>query len=156
MGNYHYRPIRAGEETSVCELIARVFGAFVAPHYADEGVAEFDGYANPEALRERLAGNHRMLVATIDGEIVGALELRNHEHVSLLFVDAEHQGEGVGRALLNRGLALCRAHDPTLEEVTVNASPNAVDAYRRLGFQILGPEQVKHGIRYQPMTLKLR
>jgi GNAT superfamily N-acetyltransferase len=158
MGDYHYRPIAPGEEEAVCTLIAHIFEAFVAPHYVEEGVEEFNTYIDPDTLCERLEGDHRMLVATEgeSDEIVGVLEIREHQHISLLFVDADHQRQGVGRALLARGVALCRAHDIMLEEITVNASPNAVDAYKRFGFQPQGPEQLKNGIRYQPMTLKLR
>ncbi|WP_338018358.1 GNAT family N-acetyltransferase [Vibrio navarrensis] len=37
----------------------------------------------------------------------------------------------------------------------LKASVNAIGFYERLGFQSVGSEQVKNGIRYVPMLLKL-
>jgi hypothetical protein len=39
--------------------------------------------------------------------------------------------------------------------VTVHASPNAVLAYAKLGFQATGAEHVQNGIRFIPMVLDL-
>ncbi len=44
---------------------------------------------------------------------------------------------------------------PGVRELTVNASPNAVLAYERLGFTPAGPEQTVNGIRFIPMALAL-
>jgi hypothetical protein len=37
----------------------------------------------------------------------------------------------------------------------VNASPNSVPAYKKLGFIEEGYEQIKNGIRFAPMALNL-
>jgi len=44
---------------------------------------------------------------------------------------------------------------PDLTKVTVNSSPNAIGAYKKLGFNAVGPEQIEHGIRFIPMRLHL-
>jgi len=159
------RRIRPGEEAETCALVRRVFDEFVAPELAAEGVAEFHAYARPEALRERLSDGHVVLVAELAESsrpavpvppvrrVVGALELRHFAHVSMLFVEV--RGRGIGRALLARGIALCREHDPERRRITVHASSSAVPVYEKSGFRASGPERIVNGIRYVPMILGL-
>lgn len=150
-----YRLMKSGEETVVCELVNRVFDQFVAPHYVPEGVCEFQKYADPKKLYQRSQENHFVLVAVTADKIVGVIEVRDYDHVSLLFVDRQFQGQGISRKLLIRALKICREHKPDLRKVEVNSSPNAAPIYRRLGFQQTSPEQVVNGIRFVPMVLEL-
>jgi GNAT superfamily N-acetyltransferase len=149
----HYRAMQPGEESTVCEMIAHVFYAFVAPEYTEPGIQEFLKYVQPEALRQRTQENHFVLVALHQGRTVGVIEMRNHDHVSLLFVDGAFHRQGISRELLRRALNICLNRHATLTTLTVNSSPYAVEAYQRLGFVIARPEQEKNGIRFVPMTL---
>ena len=150
-----YRFIKTGEEIEVCSLVNRVFDEFVAPDYGDDGVQEFRKYVNPPALLQRGQDNHIVLVAAEENKIVGIIEIRNNDHISLLFVDAPFQGRGISRTLTDRALEICRQNKPTLTEVTVNSSLYALPIYKRLGFQQTQPEQVINGIRFVPMALKV-
>lgn len=82
-------------------------------------------------------------------------KLRDYCHVSLLFVDPIHQRNGIGLMLVNAALRLIKIHAPEVREVTVNSSPNAVDAYKRFGFRVTGDLQFKNGIAFVPMTFSL-
>jgi ribosomal protein S18 acetylase RimI-like enzyme len=144
-----------GEETVISDLVTSTFQRDVAPLYAQEGIREFLSYANPSALKNRQAQNHVVLVASQDESIVGMLELRDYCHVSLLFVDAMQQRKGIGRLLVNKALRLIRIHHPEVREVTVNSSPNAIEAYMHFGFRVTGELQVKNGIGFVPMALPL-
>ena len=63
-------------------------------------------------------------------------------------MDTPLQRRGIGRGLLAAAFpALAHGMPP---RVTVNAAPNSLAAYRRLGFRATGPEQVKNGIRSCP------
>jgi predicted GNAT family N-acyltransferase len=148
--------MQPGEESAVCDLIARVFEEFVEPGFSPEGVLEFLGYTKTEALARRAHDNHFVLVAAAEDEIVGMIEVRNHDHVSLFFVDARVHRRGIGRELLQQALDICRHHRPDLRQVDVNSSLYAVPVYERLGFRPAGPEQVKNGIRFVPMVLELQ
>ena len=156
-----YRYIKRGEESAVAALVAAVFMAHVAPHYTQEGVEEFLGYAEVSEFTRRLQREHVILVAVTGGDedeeaqIVGMIEVREQRHISLLFVAGAYQGRGIATALLARAIRRCRRVNPDLAALTVHASPNAVPIYRRLGFVPSAEEQVVHGIRYTPMTLVL-
>jgi ribosomal protein S18 acetylase RimI-like enzyme len=91
-------------------------------------------------------------VAETQGRMVGAIEVRNWDHISLFFVDGELQRKGIGRELWRRALQACLASRPDGDRITVHSSPNAVEAYRRLGFRVEGAEQTVNGIRFVPMA----
>ena len=87
--------MQSSEENAVSELILRAFNEYVAPDYSAQGVQEFNTYVQPEALARRARENHFLLVATIHDRLAGIIEVRNHEHISLLFVDMPFQHQGV-------------------------------------------------------------
>ena len=150
-----YRLMKSGEESAVCDLVIRVFDEFVAAQYSDDGAQEFLKYVEPNALLERSQGDYFVLVAVLRGEIVGMIEVRDYDHISLLFVDKRFQRVGIGRELLRRALDICINHRPRLSRISVNSSPNAVTAYLRMGFRQQEPEQTVNGIRFVPMALEL-
>jgi len=152
-----YRAMKAGEERDVCRLVARVFADFVAVLYSPQGVREFLAYAADfDQLRERLQANHFVLVAETQGRIVGAIEVRNCDHISLFFVDGELQRKGIGNGLWRRALVNCLANRSDVVKITVHSSPNAVEAYQGLGFQAEGPEQTENGICFIPMAFAVQ
>ena len=151
-----FRPMKVGEEAAVCELALRVFGQFVAPQFSSEGRREFQSYADPHLLRLRSRWNHLVLLAVDDDAIAGMIEVRDDGHVTLFFVEGEHQGEGIGGELLRRSLSISEMRNPNLSRVTVNSSPNAVAIYERLGFRKAGAERDGDHIRSVPMVLDLR
>jgi GNAT superfamily N-acetyltransferase len=115
----------------------------------------FHAYAQAEFMRERASTGHMMLVAELEGKLVGAAEVRDYNHLSLLFVDRQSQRNGIGRMLLLEVLRMCRAHNPSLKAMTVNSSPNAVEAYERLGFLATSSLQRLDGIDFVPMVIEI-
>ena len=91
--------MQPGEETQISHLVFGVFDEFVAPDFPPEGVEEFLRFIQPEVLRQRSAANHFALLAGLGDEVVGVIEFRDYEHVTLYFVDRTHMGLGIGREL---------------------------------------------------------
>lgn len=148
MSSIIYRQIRPSEIAAASVLAREAFNQSVAPHYQPEGVSEFHRYASAEALAQRHLAGHITLVADLSGELLGMLHLREHSHVSMLFVRSSHRRQGIGRGLLN---AARKLPGDSGRGLTVSSSPNAVSTYERLGFRITGAEQCVHGIRFIPM-----
>jgi GNAT superfamily N-acetyltransferase len=148
-----YRLMNPGEEERVCALVADVFNEYVAPGFAAEGVRAFLDYVQPDALLARLLRDHFVLVAEIGAQIVGAIEVRGNQHVSLLFVHRSYQGRGIGRELVQRALQVCNSAGSGPPQVSVNSSLLAVSFYEKLGFRRTSAPQVQDGIRYVPMEL---
>ena len=149
-GTLIVRRIRPGEEGEVCRLVERVFVQFVAPEFPQEGIDEFLRFAHPAAMAQRGAAGQVVLVAEQAGRIVGMLELRGFAHVAMLF--AETPGRGVGRALYEEALLMCRGRAEATGEIRAHASRYAVPIYQKLGFDAEGPDRTENGITYVPMV----
>lgn len=141
-----YRRATAADLPAVSAFIWQINMAVIAPTEPAEAQATFWKYMDPAAMAAR-AANHAVWVAEAGDQLVGALEVRNGTHVALLFVDRAYKGQGIGQALLEAAFGE-PAHWPAL---TVNSNPPANQAYERMGFRKVGPEQQDHGLRFQPM-----
>ncbi|MBS3732523.1 MAG: GNAT family N-acetyltransferase [Desulfobacterales bacterium] len=150
-----YGPLRTGEERAVIEMVLSSFEAAIAPLYSSQGVAEFKKYASLKEIAFRSRCAHFVCVARQNREPVGMIEIRDHRHISMFFVKSAYQHKGIGRKLLACALNRCIQKNPELAAVTVNASPNAVPAYRHLGFIPNPPEKIINGIRHIPMQKNL-
>ncbi len=111
---------------------------------------EFKGTEETQAklIRERNADtNGRILVARIQGRLVGSLSIKggNMErtrHVGMIEVYVDHttRGLGVGRALMEAGIVWAEAN-PILRKLALNVfedNHRAVEMYRRFGFVVEG------------------
>lgn len=150
-----YRAMQPGEAVAVSALILSSFDEFIGPELTAEGNAEFRRFVAPEAIEARTSEDHFIRVATVDGALAGMIEIRENNHVALLFVDKAHQHHGIAKGLLHAALADARAADPGLERVTVNSSRYGVPAYEKLGFRQTGPERAVNGIAFIPMAMRL-
>ncbi len=56
---------------------------------------------------------------------------------------------------MRRSIEICRTRKPDIDKFTVNSSPNAVKAYRKMGFKAIGDERIENGIWFIPMELSL-
>jgi GNAT superfamily N-acetyltransferase len=149
------RELRSGEEGAVSDLVLRTFHTFVGHEYSPAGVATFTSFACPEAIWERAKTQHLTLVALVEGELVGMIQLRSARHLSLLFVAEAFHGRGVARRLLATGLERILAQNPGLLTLTVNSSRFAVPIYERLGFKVTEPERTLNGVTFVPMALDI-
>jgi ribosomal protein S18 acetylase RimI-like enzyme len=149
------RDVAPDEIPAAADLVRAVFGRYVGSGYTDEGVRNFLTFVEPDAIARRLAERSFMLVAVLDGEIIGVVEVRDNSHVTLLFVREEHHRRGIARQLVAEALGRSMFARCCLDRLTVHSSPYAVPVYERLGFRRLGPEEVKDGIRYIPMARAL-
>ena len=110
-------------------------------------------HIDPDLMDKRTRSNHLVMLAEEDGNLVDVVEVRDFNHISLLFVASEPQRKGIANHPLDGALEMGRRNEPSLAEVSAHSSPNAVGAYEKLGFHAEGPEKVEHGIRFIPMIL---
>ena len=91
---------------------------------------------------DELIDQGRILVATLGGEIVGCLQLLDRDkgeiEVAVLAVAEDHQGQGIGTALVERAIEEARGED--LGSVRLGTSSADIDNlrfYQRRGFRML-------------------
>ena len=147
--------MRQGEEGLIFRFVSRVFNEFVAPEFSQEGIDEFMKYIQPDELTIHIRKNHFILIAEFSSEIIGVIAVRDFNHIALFFVDTPFQRRGVGRELFRKALEICRCNNLGLSQITVNASPNSINAYESMGFQPTDSEQCVNGIRFVPMARRL-
>ncbi|OMF84690.1 GNAT family N-acetyltransferase [Paenibacillus sp. FSL R7-0273] len=143
--------LASGEEHGVHSLIRESFDTYISPYYSSEGINEFYRITTPEAIRERLNSGHIIYSASNGGKRAGIVEVRNNNHIVLLFVSSEAKGTGVGKSLLY--YVTDKLGREGVRRLTVNSSPNSVGFYKSQGFLPLAGEEEVHGIRFVKMQL---
>ncbi len=131
-------------------LIERAFDDSVAPTLSKEGVAIFKSGLTLESIKKRLSSGNLIIACYNKNTIVGVGEIRDKNHLNLLFVEPSMQKVGIGRKIFNELLGSIKE-----SEVTVNSSLNAIEAYKQFGFIENGVAGEVKGIKYQPMVYKI-
>lgn len=146
-----FREAQPEEIQAITDLVLEVFDKYVGPGFSPEGQSVFRMYCQPNAMSTRLMeGTSFCLVATIEEKIVGIIEIRNGNHIALLFVDDHYHKNGIAKNLV--ALAIEKAN---VTEIDVHASQYAVNIYASMGFQPLDKEQERDGIRFTPMKKQI-
>lgn len=134
------------------DLVWKVFNEFESPEYSQEGIDEFRNFLDDKDKISQLT----IYGAFENQKIVGVIAMRK-KHISLFFVKKEHHRKGIGKALMKYAFNdLNDKNTGNIDEdkITVNASPYAVEIYKKLNFVSVDTEQVTNGIRYTPMIYK--
>jgi len=137
-------------------MINIVFDEFVGKDYSEEGNFTFKDFLSHKNIKERLKHYGTMhFIAKINNEIIGVLEIKNYNHISLYFVKKEFQGKGVGRKLFDSFIETIKKNDNADKNITVNSSIYAEKIYSKIGFKRTKEMQETNGIKYIPMEYKL-
>ncbi|MGL0953368.1 GNAT family N-acetyltransferase [Vibrio vulnificus] len=148
--NISYGLVTQEDQQLILALGEAVNEEFVIPYLSSDG---------QEAMRNARKGDieqatnteiYTSIKAVKNGAIVGYVAWRQGNYIAQLYVSSKYQNQGVGRGLITEMLKRSGA-----SSIELKASVNAIGFYERLGFQSVGSEQVKNGIRYVPMLLKL-
>ncbi|MFA5849496.1 MAG: GNAT family N-acetyltransferase [Bacteroidales bacterium] len=150
ISEYHSR-----QELEIHNLIKRVYDEFVSADYSPAGNQFFYDWIEPSKIAERQQLKRAIFVALADSEIIGMIEIRDNNTISLLFVDKSFHGQGIARKLFHKALKNCLLNDPTLDKFYVHASPFSIPVYKKLGFAETDTMQEQNGIKYLPMEKPL-
>jgi GNAT superfamily N-acetyltransferase len=147
--------MKQGEETEVVGLVLSVFSEFVAPHFSDDGIGEFSRFVNEESITERFQSGNPIILAQVENQTVGVVEVRDNSHIALLFVKKSYQKMGIATKLLREAIKVCKDKNPSIKKITVYSSPNAYAAYKRFGFK--GEKNIitANGMKYIPLEFEL-
>lgn len=149
------RKAKMSDWDEAMEMIWRTFMKFESEDYGEEGIENFRRFINDPLLRRMfLLGTYHMYVAVLDEKIVGAVSLRDKNHISLLFVEDKYHKKGIGRRLTDTICAFTK-EEYGKKEITVNASPYGLEFYKKVGFHATSPLTVNGGIKYTSMMKKI-
>ncbi len=123
-------------KTGTSDLVIRMMNDFVAHDYLEEGGWELLKCVQSNMVTRPSGIDHFVLIAEMDEQIIGTIEMRGNNHIALFCVEKKYRRRGIGRKLLQRALEICETHNPELSEVSVNSLPGSVHIYERLGFRV--------------------
>lgn len=150
-----FTPYTPGTEFPVYQLIRQVYDEFVAPDYVDAGNQFFYDWIRPEHIAERQANQQNLWIAWAEDNVVGMIEMRQNDHISLLFVDKNWQGKGIARELFRLALTQSLQREPRMKKIFVHASPFSIPVYEKLGFVANSALKEEHEIKYLPMEMEV-
>ncbi|MCE1187914.1 MAG: GNAT family N-acetyltransferase [Ignavibacteria bacterium] len=145
----------SGDEFKVSKLVHQVFNEFVSADCTPDGRAMFYDWINPEFIARRQKEGRYMLIAYVEGTMAGVIEMRDKNHIALLFVLTQFQGNGIARRLFEEAKQYCIEKYPGISGFTVFASLYSVNIYRALGFIPSAEVQEQNGIRFIPMAYQI-
>ena len=149
------RLLEKGDIIPAMDMVWKVFLEFIAPDYAKEGIDEFKKFIDPYFITDKMVSGEFKLWGAFAGEKpIGVIAIKPPLHIALLSVDKQYHRRGIARKLFETVMS-----DKTVTQgynkITVNASPYAVNIYRRLGFIPMDTEQTVNGLRFTPMECKI-
>lgn len=153
---YEIRKIKKSEVNAALALAWDVFMEFEAPDYPPEGVETFRGLLADPTFIARCESGECPIYAAFDGDtIVGIWGLKeNRTHVILVFTKASYHHQGIATAIFRYMLDDLRRENPSLKELTLNASPYGLGFYQHLGFEPTSEQRQDDGIIYTPMRYR--
>ena len=138
-------------------MINNVFDEFVGKDYSEKGNKTFKDFIDPKNILERLNNDYNIcFVAKYNNEIIGILEIKNYDHISLFFVKKDFHNKGIGKKLFEYFINTINKENIVINNITVNSSIYAEKIYSKLGFIKINEIQEKDGIKFIPMEYKIR
>jgi GNAT superfamily N-acetyltransferase len=146
--------IRAAEPADallMSDLMDRLLRKYVVKDCSADGRRALLASVSPDALRALMDEGYHYHVAATGADVFGVVAMRDAGHLHHLFVADALRGGGLGRRLWEAARDAICIHGTAPPIFTVNAFPNGVGFFRKLGFLETGPEEDRSGIRIQPM-----
>ena len=137
-------------------MIINIFNEFVGKDYSVEGNKTFKEYIKVENILTRVNDKGSVFyVAKYVNELIGVLEIKNYNHISLFFTKKEFHGKGIGKSIFEKYKEELKQKNTEIKRITVNSSIYAEKIYSKMGFTKTEELQEKNGIKYIPMEYKI-
>lgn len=108
-------------------------------------------YSTESLEKQMYELNHQYLLVEEDGEYLGYLSYelnykgRKTTKIHKIYVLPSIQGRGIGRFFINAVEEIAKENDNNTLSLNVNRYNKALDFYKRLGFEIVGVEDIDIG-----------
>jgi len=148
-GDFSFRAARRDDAATVFNITQASIRALAGASYSPAQLEDWMGERTP-VFYEELIARGRMTICLRNGVAVGFVDAEPGE-VTRLFVLPETAGSGIGRRLLDIGIARARlGHDGPIR---LEATLNAEGFYRKCGFRSIGRGQFSHGLGGEPIEI---
>ena len=155
--NITFENMKKEDAEIVSNVALLAFATIENKGFTPEGKASFTNYVSPNAIASRLNFDHNVILALVDSKIVGVIEIRSGNHISMLFISPECFDIGIGTKLLSRAIAQIRKEQSkTVKQVTVHATDNSIEFYLKRGFRTIAARRESDGMCFTTMAFPLK
>ena len=131
---YEIRFAMENDIAPALDLAWRMFVKFDSPDYGVEHTERMR-VAIKDRLQDLSIYDQRlMVIAVVDGKVVGMLETYGTNRISLLFVDSDYQRKGIATALMSKIASELKTRG--YDKIVLNSSPYGLSFYKSFGFII--------------------
>lgn len=131
------------------EVWPKTFEEILSP---DQIVYMMDMMYSVEAIKDQMnKQNHHYLLAKDGNDYLGYLSYETNykgkpwTKVHKIYILSTAQGKGVGRFLIEAAGEIAKKHNNTELSLNVNRFNKAIDFYKKVGFEIIGNEDIDIG-----------
>lgn len=145
------RKIRSGEAGSIWRLLHNTVHRINQADYSNEELVVLapDEYDAPHWVSRFI--RTQPLVATQGRDLLGFAELAEDGRIDLFYVHHDHQGKGIGRALMQRLRA--EAASRGLRQLYCEASITAQPFFENMGFEFVENRELERKGKRVPVLL---
>ncbi|MEM8782601.1 MAG: N-acetyltransferase [Planctomycetota bacterium] len=150
------REWRQSDVPAQAQLAAKTYAETFGHSLTNEELSAQIEETRSETYFRSLMGRDTVLVATLDDQLVGYIQLGdvgtnlqgvepgpNDQAVQALYVDADHQGRGIGRSLMDAAFAHPRLRESDHVFIDVwGENKRALAFYQDYGFEAVGTRDV--------------
>ena len=141
--SFALRPYLPDDASVLADIFRASIEGLAADDYSETQVDAWAAAADDEESFAARLGASLALVATMEGSPVGFASLDAPVHIDFLYVHPAVAGKGVGTMLIDALEKLAAARGT--KKLTVEASDNALDFFRRRGFKAMQRNSVPLG-----------
>ena len=134
--------VRLAMDDDIAPALDLAWRMFVKYDSIDYGVEHTERMR--EAIEDRLKDlsiytQRLMMVALVEGKVVGMLETYGTNRISLLFVDSEYQRKGIATAMMSKIASELKMRG--YDKIVLNSSPHGLSFYEHFGFTVEDEEK---------------
>lgn len=132
----------------ISNLAKKIYLKYNSSLDTDEGINNILTFINYDNILMRTYIDGSLILKAIkNNTIIGFIEIRNYNHISLLFIDDKYFRLGLGKKLFEKVKDITKS-----DKYSVNSSDYAIEFYKKLGFvAIYDNIKVENGVHFHPM-----
>lgn len=132
----------------ISSLAKRIYLKYNSLLDTDEGINNILTFINHDNILIRTYIDGSLILKAIkNNTIIGFIEIRNYNHISLLFIDDKYFRLGIAKKLFEQVKYMMPS-----DKYSVNSSDYAIEFYKKLGFvAVYDNIKVENGVHFHPM-----
>lgn len=140
------------DANEISQLITKLVIKYILPTCSEAGGQLILNSMASSCIADYLQVGYEYHVAELNGELIGAVGMKDNAHLYHLFVADSQQGKGLSRQLWEQAKDVCLAQG-NIGKFTVNSALNSTDVYLKFGFVPICGIREKFGVKDMPMEL---